>query len=150
MELFPFRSNHRSVFSIFFIFALSSLLTLYPIKKSDGGEAMDQQHAIVLTKQDNGKEIRVKYGEVIQIELKIMGAAGYDWFVDNLDGKYLELIIKETKRMLPQGVVGTPFLGVWAFKTIKRGHREIKMAQYRPWEGVGKGTEIFSIKLDIE
>ena len=39
---------------------------------------------------------------------------------------------------------------VWRFKAEKPGATEIKMAYYRPWEGVGKATEHFRIKLRIE
>ena len=39
---------------------------------------------------------------------------------------------------------------VWRFKAEKPGTTEIKMAYYRPWEGVGKTTDHFLIKLRIE
>jgi hypothetical protein len=39
---------------------------------------------------------------------------------------------------------------VFRFKAAQPGATEIKMAYYRPWEGVGKAVEHFRVKLHIE
>ena len=39
---------------------------------------------------------------------------------------------------------------IWRFKAGQPGACEIKMAYYRPWEGVGKAVDHFLIKLHIE
>lgn len=140
------------ILRIIFIFALSSLFTFSYIKASYGGEAMDEQKASALTTQDNGKEIRVKCGEIIQIELKDTEVAGYGWYIVGLDDGYLELVTKETRRISPEGAGETPELGVWSFETKKKGITGIKMGRYRPsWEGleIEKATEYFFVKLEI-
>ena len=140
----------RFILGIVFILVLSSIYTFSITEITYGGEAMDQQTLTVLTKEDTGREIKVKCGDVIQIELKTMGAAGYNWFFEKLDEGYLELIAKEMRRAFREDLVGGPQLGVWSFKTRKKGITEIKMAEYRSWEGIGKSIEKFSIKLAIE
>jgi len=138
------------ILRIIFILALSSLFMFSHIRISYGGEAMDEQKASALTTQDNGKEIRVKCGEIIQIELKDTVAAGYGWYIVGLDDGYLDLVTKETRRISPEGAGETPKLGVWSFKTKKKGITGIKMGRYRPsWEGPEKTTEYFSVKLEI-
>ena len=39
---------------------------------------------------------------------------------------------------------------VWRFKAEKPGACEIKMAYFRPWEGVGKAVDHFRLKLHVE
>ncbi len=88
-------------------------------------------------------------GDVIRIELKELGSAGYGWYINNLDNEHLELLSKETK-IISEGKVGAPVIGVWLFKAKKRGDSGVKMDYYRLWEGKDKATEHFSIKLAIE
>ena len=110
---------------------------------------LDDKTTIIIKKQDNGKEISIKCGDVIQIELAAMGAAGYDWHIDNLDMEHLELISEET-RAVSEGKIGAPVIAIRRFKAKEKGPTEIKMDHYRVWEGKEKETENFSIKLTIE
>ena len=104
---------------------------------------------MTITQEDNGKEISVKPGKKIRIELKELGSAGYGWYVENLDKEHLEFVSKETK-VISEGKVGAPVMAVWLFEAKKKGSSEIKMDYYRVWEGKDKATEHFSIKLTIE
>jgi predicted secreted protein len=110
---------------------------------------MADQKIMTITKEDNGKKISVKTGDELRIELKELGSAGYGWYVDNINKEYLELISKET-RAISGGGVGAPVVAVWLFKARKKGSSEIKMDQYRAWEGKEKATEHFSIQIVIE
>lgn len=113
------------------------------------GEEMNDKTSITIKKQDNGKEITVKPGDIICVELEEMGAAGYSWFVDNLNTEHLEILPKKTK-LISGGKLGGPVLGVWMFRAKKKGSAEINMSYYRVWEGKEKATEHFSIKLLIK
>jgi len=105
---------------------------------------------IIVNKQDNGKEIKTGVGNVIQIELEVLGSAGYKWHLDSLNAGYLELISEETKAVSDKEKMGAPVLGIWRFKTLKKGFTEIKMDYYRVWEGKDSATEHFGIKLTIQ
>ena len=107
------------------------------------------EKVILIQKEQNGKEITAKAGEIIQIELSELGSAGYSWQIDYLESQYLEPISEDTKRGLEKGKVGVPVLHVWRFKAVKPGQTEIKMNYYRKWEGVGKSTDHFNIKFKI-
>ncbi len=107
------------------------------------------QKELIITKDDNGRKMSVMKGDVIRIELKELGSAGYGWYIDNLDNEHLELLSKETK-IISEGKVGEPVIGVWLFKSKKQGGSEIKMDYYRLWEGKDQTTEHFSITLAIE
>jgi predicted secreted protein len=88
-------------------------------------------------------------GDLIEIKLEQMGGAGYQWYVDNLDKKHLELLSEEAKSAA-EGRIGAPVLGIWRFKATKKGSTEIRMNHYRVWEGKEKAIEHFLIKLVVE
>ena len=113
------------------------------------GEEMNDKTSLTIKKQDTGKEITVKPGDIICVELEEMGAAGYIWFVDNLNTEHLEMLSKKTK-LISEDKLGAPVLGEWLFRVKKKGSVEINMDHYRVWEGKEKATEHFSIKLLIK
>ncbi len=110
--------------------------------------AIKEGNIVILTKQDSGKEIEVRVGDVVQVELPMMGAAGYQWHVQDLDTDSLKLISEET-RLLSEGRVGAPVIGIWRFEVIKEGSAEIRMEHYRAWEGVGKSIDHFYAELNV-
>ena len=110
---------------------------------------------ITVTKEQGGREIALKVGNILQIELPGRGGTGYSWLVEEACAPYLKLM-DQTTRQLKEGRlggpvrVGGPVMQVWRFKAEKPGACEIKMAYYRPWEGVGKAVDHFRLKLHIE
>jgi len=112
-------------------------------------EVMNAENTLTIAKEDNGKIIRVRYGDLIRIELEAMGGAGYGWYIDNLNIEYLELLSEETK-VIAKGKTGEPVMGVWLLKTKQKGSVQLQMDHYRIWEGKDKATEHFSVTLAIE
>ncbi len=112
--------------------------------RSEGGESV-----IVLQKADAGREIQVRPGDVIQIELPGTGGTGYWWYVTGSDERYVELLAEET-RSPAERKPGGPVQGVWRFKMREPGRTELVMKYYRVWEGPGKAVDEFSIILSIK
>lgn len=140
---------HSRKFKIcFFIGILLSLFPGFYPELSFSGGAMQEGRTIILTKQDSGKEIEVRLGDIIQIELQEMGGAGYQWHLQDLDADCVRFVSEETK-VPSQGKVGAPALGIWKFEVIKQGSTEIQMDHYRPWEGIKRSTDHFSVRLNI-
>jgi len=104
---------------------------------------------VIVQKEQSGQTITVKVGDIIRIELAETGSAGYRWYIDNLDTRYLELVSEETKKVSGEAEIGAPVMRVWRFKTEKVGQAEIKMDYYRKWEGVDRSTGNFFIKINI-
>ena len=100
-----------------------------------------------ITKEQSGSELNVKPGDILQIELPTLGSAGYDWHMSGIDGVYLELISEGTRPVAEDGKVGAPVIRIWRFQTKKPGTTEIKMDQYRQWEGIGKSVDHFFLKI---
>lgn len=103
----------------------------------------------IVTKKQSGSEIKVKPGDIIQVELLALGSAGYNWYIDQIDGEYLELISENTKRVSEGRKVGTPAVIMWQFKAKKQGSTEIKMDHYRKWKGVEKSVDHFFLKINV-
>jgi len=107
------------------------------------------EETIIIHKKQNGREITVKTGNSIRIELPEIGSAGYRWYIDHFNSQYLELISEETGEISEEGKIGAPVMHRWLFKAKKVGQTEIKMDYYRQWEGLEKSREHFFIKINI-
>lgn len=113
------------------------------------GVCMGNEPDVVLQKQDSGKEITIKAGQGIQIQLEGLGGTGYWWYVENLDARRMELLSEKTKSV-SDGRVGGPVLGLWTFRAMEPGTVEIKMDYYRIWEGSAKAIEHFQVRIKVE
>ena len=122
---------------------------LIPVLGHSEGPAMENEPAVVLQKQDNGKEVCIKGGQVFQIQLEGMGGTGYCWYVQPSDVRHVELLSEKTKAQF-EGRVGGPVLGLWNFRAKEPGTAEIKMDYYRNWEGIEKAAERFRLKVTVE
>lgn len=105
----------------------------------------------MLTIEDHEKEITVRLGDTIQIELERAGATGYDW---HIDGAYKEdfilLSMEDKQKTVEHGVLGAPIVKTWRLQTIRRGKTELAIYLYRDWEGRNAAIDTFSIKAAIE
>ena len=104
---------------------------------------------ITVTQAQGGREIALKVGNILQIELPGSAGTGYSWVAEDTCAPYLKLMDQAT-RQLKEGRLGGPVLQIWRFKAEKPGATEISMAYYRPWEGIGQAKNHFRIKLRIE
>ena len=131
---------------------LISLIVLGGLTEGRGiarGGDMETEPDVILQKQDGGKEVSVKAGRLIQVQLEGKGGTGYWWYVQNLDLRHLELLSEKT-RAVSDGRVGGPVLGLWTFRAKEPGSVEIKMDYYRKWEGVERAIEKFRVKITVE
>jgi predicted secreted protein len=138
------RRNHKVVLGMVLMISL-----MIPFLGHSGGRNMENETAVVLRKQDNGKEVQIKSGQVFQIQLEGMGGTGYWWYVQPPDVRHVELISEKTKSQF-EGRVGGAVLGLWTFRAKAPGTAEIKMDYYRTWEGVERAAERFRLKVTVE
>jgi inhibitor of cysteine peptidase len=122
------------------------LLTCWVLSQS---ALMAAEVTITVTKEQGGREITLKVGNILQIELPGRGGTGYLWSVENSCAPYLKLMDQATEKV-GESRPGSPVMQVWRFKAEKPGAIEIKIAYYRPWEGVGKAVDHFRLKLHID
>jgi len=108
----------------------------------------DAQQKMIISEQDNGKEIAVGCGDRFEIELEQTGGTGYAWHMTDLNTDYIRLLGEETKPM-SEGAVGGSVRKIWRFETLKSGTTRIVMKHYRVWEGADRATGTFSVTLLI-
>ena len=113
------------------------------------GARVEKEPDVVLRKQDSGKEITVKAGQVIQVRLEGVGGTGYRRYTQNPDARY-SLPLSEETRTVSDGRVGGPVLGLWTFRAKEKGPSEIKMDYYRGGEGSDRALDHFIVKIRIE
>lgn len=104
---------------------------------------------VVVKKEDDGKEITVKKGDVIQIEMEASGTAGFSWEFENFDNKHLTLLEEKTKGSTKEGFTGAPIIKIWQLRAKKDGETEVIMRYFRAWEGAEKAISKFRIKIKI-
>jgi predicted secreted protein len=142
------KKRHAIIMKMVLFTFLASLLGLTEFSGM-AGVSMGNEPDVVLQKQDSGKEITIKAGQGIQIQLEGMGGTGYWWYVENLDARRIELLSEKTKSV-SDGRVGGPVLGLWTFRAMEPGTVEIKMDYYRIWEGSAKAIDHFQVRIKVE
>ena len=75
---------------------------------------------LTVTKEQAGREIALKVGDVLLIELPGKGGTGYSWFAQASGAPYLKLM-DQTTRQLKEGLLGGPVMQVWRFKAAQPG-----------------------------
>jgi len=114
-----------------------------------GNKSEEGATVVILQKEDNRREVVVKSGDVIQIELSGSGGTGYWWYVTKMDSKYAELVSEETKVPPDKKLLGGPTKGIWRVKAKEPGKADLIMKYYRAWEGPEKAVDEFSVILNI-
>ena len=124
---------------------LSLLLTvLFFIPHSFGAAT------ITVNKDFNKREIKVRLGGMIRVNLEQQGAAGYSWNVRNPDAEHLEVVEEKTDSTPPPAdVTGAPVQRTWLFRAKKTGRSELRLMHYRVWEGEESASDSFLLKVLI-
>lgn len=101
-----------------------------------------------VTKAQDGRDLELKVGGILEIELPGRGGTGYQWSAVATGAPCLKLM-SQTTRAVKEGRPGGPVIQVWRFRAEQPGAGEIKMAYFRPWEGVGQAKDHFHLKIRV-
>jgi len=124
------------------LFKILFLLLLFSFSQAEA--------TMIITRQDQEKEIIIQAGTIFQIQLEEKGGTGYAWEFEKFNSEYIELIKVETKSIArKEGYTGNQISKIWYLKTLKKGPAELTLYYYRPWEGKSKAVDKFHIKLKI-
>ncbi len=115
-----------------------------------GSGADPQANALVITKADDGKEITVAKGAIVEVRLEQSGGTGYLWEIVDPDETHLK-VLGSTDTPLKQGkIVGGPLLKTWKIQAVESGQAELKIFLYRSWEGIEKAADRFQVRIRIQ
>jgi predicted secreted protein len=121
-----------------------SMLSIYGISGLHGAETVS------VNKEFNKREIKVRVGGMVRVSLEQLGAAGYVWKVQNLNGEYFEIVNEQTKDAPePSEITGAPVMKTWLIRTKKAGRSELKLIYYRPWEDEKSPSDTFVLRVRI-
>ncbi|MBN2034884.1 MAG: protease inhibitor I42 family protein [Deltaproteobacteria bacterium] len=105
---------------------------------------------VIVDKAFNGREIKVRAGALIRVNLEQLGATGYAWEIKDLDMEHFEILSVETKDVPPTSdVTGAPVTRTWLISTKNRGKAVLSFLHYRPWEGEKSSSDRFVLKVRI-
>lgn len=107
----------------------------------------DKGMVVMVTIGDNGRQITLETGGILEIELQTMGGAGYSWEFDGLDTDYLDVVSHGTRALADRP--GAPVLSMWRLKGKKSGVTKIVMYNYRVWEGKEKSVNRFVLDVRV-
>jgi predicted secreted protein len=125
---------------------ITIVLLLFACLALDGREA---RGAMVITKDDNGKEITMPEGEIFEVRLQQHGGTGYLWQIVDPGETHLKVLESTEIPLKQEGIVGGPLVKTWKIKAVKTGKANLKILLYRPWEGPGKAAGSFGVKIRI-
>ncbi len=105
---------------------------------------------VVVNKQFNQREIKVKIGGSIRVELEELGSAGYTWKISKQDESYLSSPKVENKGTPPKDdMTGAPVLKTWTFQAKKAGQTELRFIYFRPWEDEKTASDTYVLRVRI-
>jgi len=114
--------------------------------------AVDRSSAenIKVNSASSGKEIKIKVGDTIQVELQQPGATGYLWELQPVDSRYFSLGKTTTADRTDNGkFVGSPVKKTWSISATHKGKSTLLFLLCRPWEGAKGATDKFVLNVLI-
>ena len=108
-----------------------------------------EKNELTLSRQDNGRNIVLKVGDVIFIQLERPGSTGYEWYFHESYKENFELVKEDTETSNGRGLLGAPVVRKWVLKAIEKGRADMKLYLYRHWEGEDKAVDAFTINVQI-
>ena len=105
-----------------------------------------------MTRDDNGKTLKVKVGDVIRVKLKSNRTTGYSWaLTGKTDAKVLKSGEVEYKvDEHPAGMVGVGGNDFCTFTALAPGKTEIALGYARPWEKDKEPAQAFKLTVEVE
>lgn len=134
------------VFSKLFV-AMALVLLPCAVLAAGGGQ---NSKVTIVGSEDNGGQISIPEGAILEVKLQQPGATGYSWEVVNLDQSRLQLIDSSSNPVKSGPVLGGPLLKKWHFRAVGKGRTELRLSLYRPWEGVDKAADNYVLMVQIQ
>ena len=114
------------------------------ISRSYGSET------VIVNKSFHNREIKVRIGATIRVDLEELGSAGYVRMIPNLDRDHFEVLSVRTEATpSPGDFTGAPVIKTWLIRAKREGKAELKFPHYRPWEDASSASDTFVLKVRI-
>lgn len=125
--------------------------------EADAAPAADTKTASSKTyemgRDDNGKTLKIKVGDVIRVKLKSNRTTGYSWAIvsGKTDAKVLKADeIEYAVDEHPAGMVGVGGNDFCTFTALAPGKTDISLGYARPWEKDKEPAQTFKLTVEVE
>jgi inhibitor of cysteine peptidase len=102
---------------------------------------------VTLTADDNGRQVEVKAGGQIVINLEGNPSTGYTWEAKDLDTTMFEQLGEPVFISSNPGLVGSGGTLTLTFKSLKVGTASLKLVYHRPWEPGMDPLDTFTVTV---
>ena len=99
---------------------------------------------MVLSELDRGRTVTMNKGSILTVRLKENPTTGYRWSVSIIEG--LELISDHNDT---GGAVGANNVRVFKFRSNQSGTYNMKLKNWREWEGEASVIDRFYVKIVV-
>lgn len=103
---------------------------------------------VQLTQGDNGQPSTLEVGQTLAIDLDENASTGYTWTIDSYDQDILESL-GSTPRY-SSGPVGSGGQITFTFRGIATGTGQIRLKNWREWEGDASVVERFETTVTVQ
>ncbi|MBP5586582.1 MAG: protease inhibitor I42 family protein [Lentisphaeria bacterium] len=141
-----------SSFSVKIIAEASDANAATPADAKSDAKAASASKTYEMTRDDNGRTLKVKVGDVIRVKLKSNRTTGYSWALTGKpDAKILKSGEVEYKvDEHPAGMVGVGGNDFCTFTALAPGKTEISLGYARPWEKDKEPAQAFRLTVEVE
>ena len=141
-----------SSFSVKIIAEAADANAATPADAKSDAKAASASKTYEMTRDDNGRTLKVKVGDVIRVKLKSNRTTGYSWaLIGKPDAKILKSGEVEYKvDEHPAGMVGVGGNDFCTFTALAPGKTEISLGYARPWEKDKEPAQAFRLTVEVE
>lgn len=112
-------------------------------------DANSAASVVNVTEAENGKEVDLGGGQVLQVKLKSIPGTGYAWTLDG-DPAPLKLVKSFTQRKKSaSGMAGAPQMSVFQLKANSAGLATVTFVYRRSWEYNVPPAKTFSVRVNV-
>jgi inhibitor of cysteine peptidase len=129
-------------------FLLFSLMLVAQPPQSPGAKQTSSPSQIVVTDQDNGKDIDLPAGGSLVVRLNSNPSTGYSWAIKG-DPSPLRLVKSSTKKNSQAGhAAGAPVMQEFRLTAVSAGMASLTLEYRRPWEYNVASARTFQVRVN--
>lgn len=126
---------------------LCSLMLVAQPPQSPGGQQKSTSSEVVITDQDNGKDIDLPAGDTLVLRLESNPSTGFGWAIKG-DPSPLKLVKSSTKKNGQNShVVGAPVTQEFRLRAASAGMASLTLDYRRPWEHDVAPVKTFHVRV---